>query len=177
MDKLHTILPPTPAFIPLSPQMQRVLTRLPLLLLSTLVLLILVDYARMLYLRRSLPPGPFPLPLIGNHYRIPHKSPWKDFEKWSQYYDNPMLTIWLGRKPVIILNDCWTASDLMEKRAALYSSRPRMIAMGDLINSTEYNQTSMVYGDRWRLHRKLTVGITRFFSSLSSLSLSQTTCQ
>ncbi|KUJ23936.1 cytochrome P450 [Mollisia scopiformis] len=27
--------------------------------------------------------------------------------------------------------------------------------MGDLINATETNQTTLVYGDRWRIHRKL----------------------
>ncbi|KAK5220222.1 hypothetical protein LTR47_011338 [Exophiala xenobiotica] len=30
-----------------------------------------------------------------------------------------------------------------------------MIAMGDMINATENNQVCLVYGDRWRLHRRL----------------------
>ncbi|KAF8850329.1 cytochrome P450 [Acephala macrosclerotiorum] len=42
----------------------------------------------------------------------------------------------------------------MEKRADIWSSRPRLIAMGDLINATEINQTTLVYGNRWRVYGK-----------------------
>ena len=45
----------------------------------------------------------------------------------------------------------------MEKKSELLSSRPRLVVMGDLIGATETNQTTMVYGDRWRMHRKLMV--------------------
>lgn len=115
------------------------------------------NYARVLLLRRRLPPGPFPLPVIGNHFRIPYWQPWVKFEEWSRQYANPMITIWLGSRPVIVLNDAWTASDLLEKRADVYSSRPRFVAMGELTGSATTNQATLVYGDQWRVHRKLTV--------------------
>lgn len=130
-----------------------------LLALSALALTCIVsyNYVRVLLLRRKLPPGPFPLPVIGNHFRIPHFQPWVRFEEWSRWYGNPMITIWLGSRPVIVLNDAWTASDLLEKRADVYSSRPRFVAMGELTGSATNNQATLVYGDQWRLHRKLTV--------------------
>jgi len=117
------------------------------------------NYIRVLLLRRRLPPGPFPLPVLGNHFRIPYWQPWVRFEEWSREYANPMITIWLGSRPVIVLNDAWTASDLLEKRADVYSSRPRFVAMGELTGSATTNQATLVYGDKWRLHRKLTVDI------------------
>ncbi|KAH8772504.1 cytochrome P450 [Diaporthe sp. PMI_573] len=117
------------------------------------------NYIRVLLLRRRLPPGPFPLPVIGNHFRIPYWQPWVKFEEWSREYANPMITIWLGSRPVIVLNDAWTASDLLEKRADVYSSRPRFVAMGELTGSATTNQATLVYGDKWRLHRKLTHSI------------------
>lgn len=130
-----------------------------LLALGALALTCVVsyNYIRVLLLRRKLPPGPFPLPVIGNHFRIPHFQPWVRFEEWSRWYGNPMITIWLGSRPVIVLNDAWTASDLLEKRADVYSSRPRFVAMGELTGSATTNQATLVYGDQWRLHRKLTV--------------------
>lgn len=130
------------------------------LLIATLLLgvgAVLVDYARMLVRRRKLPPGPFPWPLVGNHFQIPKERPWIDWEQWAKHYDNPLMTIWVGREPRIIVSDAWVASDLMEKRADIWSSRPRIIAMGDAINATHTNQTTLVYGDRWRLHRRLMV--------------------
>ena len=119
--------------------------------------LILADYLHVLYRRRSLPPGPFPWPIVGNHFQTPAYKPWLTWEKWAQYYDSPMFTLWIGRQPRIILNDAWIASDLLEKKSDIFSSRPRIIAMGEAINATETNQTTLVYGDKWRAHRKLMV--------------------
>ncbi|EME85507.1 uncharacterized protein MYCFIDRAFT_40760 [Pseudocercospora fijiensis CIRAD86] len=66
-----------------------------------------------------------------------------------------MITLWNGHRPVICCNDAWTISDMFEKRATIYSSRPRMIMMGDVINTTKHNQVCLKYDDQWRLHRKL----------------------
>ncbi|EXJ63763.1 hypothetical protein A1O7_00098 [Cladophialophora yegresii CBS 114405] len=123
--------------------------------LAVPVLLVLVDYVRVLRIRQRLPPGPFPFPLVGNFFQIPKHKPWIEFEQWSKHYNNPMFTIWQGHRPTIMCNDIWTISDLLDKRANIYSSRPQMIAMGDMINATESNQVCLVYGDKWRHHRRL----------------------
>lgn len=125
--------------------------------LITGLALVLLDYIRMLRLRRRLPPGPFPLPIVGNHLAIPKVKPWIAFEAWSMHYKDPLLTIWLGRRPIIVANDAWSAAELMEKRPNIYSSRPHIVIMGDMFNWTMNNQVCQVYGDRWRSHRRLTV--------------------
>lgn len=56
-------------------------------------LLILVDYIRMLLLRRRLPPGPFHFLVAGNHLQLPKSRPWIEWERWAQYYNNPMAKI------------------------------------------------------------------------------------
>jgi hypothetical protein len=121
---------------------------------------IFVDYARILYRRRSLPPGPFPWPLVGNYFQTPKDRPWLEWEHWSKRYDSPMFTLWIGREPRIIINDAWVACDLMEKRADVWSSRPHLVAMGDALGMSSTNQTNLPYGDRWRLHRRLMVSLT-----------------
>jgi hypothetical protein len=62
-----------------------------------------------------------------------------------------------------MLSDAWVASDLLEKRSDIFPSRPRLVATGDAINATNTNQTTLVYGDRWRIHRKLMVNISGSF--------------
>ncbi|CAO2650482.1 Nn.00g017740.m01.CDS01 [Neocucurbitaria sp. VM-36] len=102
-----------------------------------------------------MPPGPFPLPLVGSFFDIPKVKPWIAWEQWSKKYNNPMITLWNGHRPVIVCNDIWTISDLLDKRASIYSSRPHFVVMGDMMNATESNQVCQVYGDTWRSHRRL----------------------
>lgn len=121
------------------------------------ILWIAVDYGKVLNLRRKLPPGPFPLPLFGNYFGIPKYKPWTEWERLAFKYDYPLTTIWNGSRPVIVCNDAWSISELFEKRAHIYSSRPHFIMLGDCINASKNNQVCLKYNDQWRLHRRLTV--------------------
>ncbi|KAJ9628839.1 hypothetical protein H2203_002742 [Taxawa tesnikishii (nom. ined.)] len=100
-----------------------------------------------------MPPGPTPLPFVGNKYLIPKSKPWIQFKKWSDEY-GPIFTLWIGRKPTVIISDPAIAIDLLEKRGNKYASRPRMIAMGEIYNN---NASILVqpYGKEWTIRRKL----------------------
>jgi cytochrome P450 len=100
-----------------------------------------------------LPPGPLPLPFIGNKFDIPKAKPWLQFQQWSKKY-GPIFTIWIGRKPTLVISDPQVAVDLMEKRSAKYSSRPRMVVMGELYNGNSSILTQP-YGKEWSVRRKL----------------------
>ncbi|TFK51547.1 putative cytochrome P450 [Heliocybe sulcata] len=126
-----------------------------LVLLPICALVLIADYARMLYLHFKMPPGPLPLPIIGCTYLLPDEKPWIYFEELSKRYNTPVITFWIGRNPTVWINDAWAASELLDKRAGIYSSRPRMVVFGEL-GSGQSNLVTMKYGDRWRLHRKLT---------------------
>lgn len=92
---------------------------------------------------------------MGNTFHFPAKKPWVYIDKLSKQYDSPLITFWVGREPTIWINDCWTASELLDKRAAIYSSRPRLVVLGELALG-QTNLVAMYHGERWRLHRKLT---------------------
>lgn len=131
-----------------------------LLGLSALAFAILVvDYGRMLYLRSRMPPGPFPWPIVGNTYSLPKNKPWIYFEELSQYYEVPLITFWIGRNPTVWINDAWCAHEILEKKAQIYASRPRMVVFGELgtgqTNLVTMRVRSNVEREKWRIHRKL----------------------
>lgn len=100
-----------------------------------------------------MPPGPTPLPFIGNKLQLPKSKPWIQFQEWSKTY-GPIYTIWIGRRPTVIISDPVVASDLLESRSSKYSSRPRMVAMGELL----WDNASILvqpYGKEWSIRRKL----------------------
>ncbi|CAK7229092.1 hypothetical protein SCUCBS95973_007102 [Sporothrix curviconia] len=118
-----------------------------------------VDYARMLYLRSRMPPGPFPLPIVGNTFSLPKNKPWIYFEQLSEQYQAPLITFWIGRNPTVWINDAWCAHEILEKKAQIYASRPRMVVFGELGTGQSNLVTMRVRNnterEHWRVHRKL----------------------
>ena len=68
----------------------------------------------------------------GNRKQIARPKPWLLLEEWSKIY-GPMYTMWTGKKPTIVINSARIATDLLDKRSGIYSSRPRFIVAVRLI--------------------------------------------
>lgn len=123
-----------------------------ILLIPPFTLLALLTHDALL--RRRMPPGPPPVPILGNKPHLAGTTkPWLQFQSWSRIY-GPIYTIWLGRRPTLIISDPCVAAELMEGRSAKYSSRPRMVAMGELY----WDNASILvqrYGKAWSLRRRL----------------------
>ncbi|KAF5345775.1 hypothetical protein D9758_011887 [Tetrapyrgos nigripes] len=79
------------------------------------------------------PPGPRGLPLLGNLFQVPIRKNWVDFHRWQKEY-GPFFYLNLAGQPVLVLNTRKVAVDLLERRAANYSSRPRFIVSGEYLN-------------------------------------------
>jgi hypothetical protein len=72
-----------------------------------------------------LPPGPKPLPIIGNVHQAPKSYGWRTYREWSKQY-GPIVHINMLGQPVIILSTSEVARDLLAKRGAIFSDRPRL---------------------------------------------------
>ncbi|KAJ7688010.1 cytochrome P450 [Mycena rosella] len=112
-----------------------------------------------LQLRRSrvklpLPPGPRKLPLVGNLLDFPATFAWEKYMEWSRTYSSDILHLNAAGTSLIILSSTKAATDLLDKKSAIYSDRPRMPMINELMGWDD-DFGFMKYGNRWRMHRRL----------------------
>ncbi|CAI6337953.1 unnamed protein product [Periconia digitata] len=123
------------------------------ILLATAGVLFLVYVAGQYRRRSKLPPGPPGLPLLGNLLQAPSSSPWVKFQEWNQQY-GPLVSVTFGSNIVILVGDYDMAKDLLDKRSATYSARPRMVMAGELMCKDQYMLLRQPT-ERYLLHQRL----------------------
>ncbi|KAF6788485.1 cytochrome p450 monooxygenase, partial [Colletotrichum musicola] len=100
-----------------------------------------------LYSHRSqLPPGPKTI-------KTGIRKPWLWFQELSKEYGD-VVYLQLGPTPTIVLGSAQAAWDLLEKKGAIFSSRPRFIMGGELL-SGGMRGLMAPYSPFWRRWRKL----------------------
>ncbi|TBU57403.1 cytochrome P450 [Dichomitus squalens] len=103
--------------------------------------------------RLSLPPGPKGLPVVGNLKDMTLTGLWFPAQKWAQQFGELVYLNIFGQG-LLFVNSYEAAVDLLEKRGAIYSDKPRMVMAGELCGCE--NMIGLTpYGDRLRRQRKL----------------------
>ncbi|KAF7330594.1 Cytochrome P450 [Mycena sanguinolenta] len=104
--------------------------------------------------RLPLPPGPRKLPLVGNIFDMPTESQWETFLNWSKQFKSDIIHLNVAGTSIVVLSSIEAVKELFEKRSALYSDRPRLSMLVELMG-WDFAIAFMKYGDRWRSHRKI----------------------
>lgn len=115
----------------------------------------LVLLCRVLYLRLTrlpLPPGPPALPILGNILSMPTTQSFKQFHAWTQQY-GPIFRLRAGKDTIIVLGDHATAHELLNKRSANYSDRPRLPMASELLYKGDHMLIRR-FDDKYRAHRR-----------------------
>ncbi|KIK95905.1 hypothetical protein PAXRUDRAFT_826534 [Paxillus rubicundulus Ve08.2h10] len=99
-----------------------------------------------------LPPGPTPLPLLGNALAVNIEEPWKTYTEWKATYGD-MLYARLLNQEFVILNTQSDAVELLEKRSQNYSDRSFIATIEPY--GMGCNFALERYGDHWRLCRRI----------------------
>ncbi|KAI0642012.1 CyP450 monooxygenase [Trametes meyenii] len=101
---------------------------------------------------RPLPPGPEPLPIVGNALDMPKIKPWLGFRDLRRQYGDLVYLRVFGQH-LIVIGKAELAFEFLEKRSASTSDRP-LNPVVDLSGQGS-NFALMPYGRRWRRHRRM----------------------
>ncbi|KAI0302277.1 cytochrome P450 [Russula brevipes] len=117
--------------------------------ITTVVIILAARYARSPW--RRVPPGPRGLPILGNALQL-QDTRWMFQKECKQKFKHVMYFNSLGR-PIIVLNSLKVAFELLDRRAQIYSDRPRFIVAHEILSGGLFT-ASMRYGDLWRRTRR-----------------------
>ncbi|KDQ52240.1 hypothetical protein JAAARDRAFT_40360 [Jaapia argillacea MUCL 33604] len=101
------------------------------------------------------PPGPSGVPILGNIFHMPTEASWITFSRWGEIWGD-IISVRVLQQPIIILNSASIATEMLNKKSAIYSDRPTMMMGGELagwknmLALTRYN----THGDRFRKYRR-----------------------
>ncbi|KAI0270341.1 cytochrome P450 [Russula aff. rugulosa BPL654] len=101
---------------------------------------------------RKLPPGPRGYPIIGNLLEM-KGGQWLKFSDWQRNTVSDLIYLNAAGQPVVVINSSKVGVALLDRRAAIYSDRPRNIVVSDIMAGGLFFAFSR-YGDTYRRMRK-----------------------
>uniref|UniRef100_A0A8I6A341 unspecific monooxygenase n=2 Tax=Rattus norvegicus TaxID=10116 RepID=A0A8I6A341_RAT len=122
-------------------------------LVLTLSSLILLSLWRQSSRRRKLPPGPTPLPIIGNFLQIDVKNISQSLTKFSKTY-GPVFTLYLGSQPTVILHGYEAIKEALIDNGEKFSGRG---SYPMIENVTKGFGIVFSNGNRWKEMRRFTI--------------------
>ncbi|XP_043852322.1 cytochrome P450 2F2 [Dromiciops gliroides] len=132
---------------------------------GTVLLLLLLGITCVLLAKRAhktkgrLPPGPRPLPLLGNLLQLRSRDMLASLTKLSQEY-GPIFTIHLGIRPVVVLSGYEAVKEALVDKAEEFSGRGEYPVFYDF---TKGNGVVFSNGEKWKVLRRFSIQILRNF--------------
>ncbi|XP_072291257.1 cytochrome P450 2F2-like [Eucyclogobius newberryi] len=109
---------------------------------------------------KNFPPGPTPLPMLGNLHNLSLDNPLRDFERLRLKYGN-IYSLYLGSKPLVMLCGVQAIKEALINKGVEFAGRPQDM----YVNITTESKGVILadYGPRWKEHRRFALMTLRNF--------------
>ncbi|XP_077187150.1 cytochrome P450 2K1-like [Paroedura picta] len=106
---------------------------------------------------QNVPPGPRPLPLIGNLHLMDLKKPYITMCKLSKQYGS-VFSIQLGSQKTVVLSGYETVMEALVNQAEAFAERPIIPIFDELV---EGHGIIFAHGENWKVMRRFTLTTLR----------------
>nr|XP_060639617.1 cytochrome P450 2A6-like [Anolis sagrei ordinatus] len=130
-----------------------------LFLVICLFCIAFLSFQRKISNKGRLPPGPTPLPLIGNFLQIKSSETLKSLVKLSEKY-GPVFTVYFGMRPAVILCGHDAVKEALVDKAEEFSGRKTNLTLETTFQG--YGE-AFSNGERWKKLRRFTLCVLRDF--------------
>ncbi|KAL0972846.1 hypothetical protein UPYG_G00195460 [Umbra pygmaea] len=108
-----------------------------------------------------LPPGPWPIPLLGNLLQIDLKRPDKSYLELSKKYGS-VFTVWLGTKPVVVISGYQAIKEALVNQGEEFNGRYNVAISMKLLNEHGVGTSN---GQRWKDLRSFSMMSLKHFGT------------
>ncbi|XP_044864500.1 cytochrome P450 2K6-like [Mauremys mutica] len=109
--------------------------------------------------REDFPPGPKPLPIIGNLHIMDLKRPYRTMLELSKKY-GPVFSIQMGCQKMVVLSGYESVKEALVNQADAFAERPKIPAFEEI--SKGYG-VIFSHGNNWKVMRRFTLTTLRDF--------------
>ncbi|XP_071779475.1 cytochrome P450 2D15-like [Centroberyx gerrardi] len=109
---------------------------------------------------KNFPPGPRPIPILGNLLQLSLESPIADLERLAKRYGN-IYSLFFGPRPVVIINGLEAIKEALVTKAADFSGRPQNLMVNHAVQRKGVILAD--YEPGWREHRRFGLMTLRNF--------------
>ncbi|XP_068136238.1 cytochrome P450 2K6-like [Hyperolius riggenbachi] len=130
-----------------------------LLSIALSLFLAIVFYGQKRKIPHNFPPGPTPLPLVGNMHILDMKKPYKTFLELAKKYGT-VYSLRIGTEKIVVLCGYETVKDALINHAEAFSGRQLFPLVKDIAKG---HGLIFSNGDNWKVMRRFTLSTLRDF--------------